>query len=52
MRLNESMHYRVTGNIVENNSWIFGPLTTTNAVSGAFLEWSNNKLSDGTALNP
>ena len=52
LRLHESMFYRVTGNIIEKNSYEYGPISTTNARSGAFLEWSNNKLSDGTVLTP
>lgn len=52
LRLHENMFYRVTGNIIEKNSYAYGPLSTDNSRSGAFLEWSNNKLSDGTALNP
>lgn len=51
LRLHESGTYRVTGNIIEKGKWLFGPLTTTNAVSGAFKEWSNNTLSDGSILN-
>jgi hypothetical protein len=52
MGLHESSTYRVTGNIIAKNSYLFGPINTVNAVSGAFLEWSNNKLSDGTVLSP
>jgi hypothetical protein len=51
LRLHENMYYRVTGNIIEKGSYAYGPISTTNARSGAFLEWSNNKLSDGTVLN-
>ncbi len=50
LRMHESQLYRVTGNIIVKDSWAFGPLSTSNAVSGAFLEWSNNTISDGTVL--
>jgi hypothetical protein len=50
LRLNESQHYRVTGNVVVKGSYLYGPLDTTNSVPGAFLEWSGNTLSDGTVL--
>lgn len=50
LRLHESMFYRVTGNIIENNSWAYGAMSTSNSVAGAFLEWSNNMISNGTAL--
>jgi hypothetical protein len=52
LRLHEDAYYRVTGNIIEKDSYSFGPLNTDNARTGAFLEWSNNKLSDGTVLTP
>lgn len=52
LRLHESGFYRVTGNIVEKGSYMFGPLVTDNSRAGAFLEWSGNKLSDGTVLTP
>lgn len=52
LRLHESGYYRVTGNIIEKGTYMYGPVNTTNAIQGAFLEWSNNKLSDGTVLNP
>lgn len=54
LRLHESMHYRVTGNRILANSWAAGtgPVSTTNAISGAFLEWSDNQTTDGTVLTP
>lgn len=52
LRLHESGYYRVTGNIIEKGSYSVSPVNTTMAISGAFLEWSNNKLSDGTIVNP
>jgi len=52
LRLHENGFYRVTGNIVEKNSYNFGPVVTDNARPGAFLEWSNNTLSDSAVLNP
>lgn len=55
LRLNESQHYRVTGNVIAapgsgDDTWLYGPLSTGNSVTGAFLEWANNALSNGTAL--
>ncbi|MCA9591972.1 MAG: hypothetical protein KC776_01635, partial [Myxococcales bacterium] len=52
LRLHESGYYRVTGNRIETGSYSYGPLTTTNAISGAFLEWSDNKETNGTVLQP
>lgn len=52
LRLHENAYYRVTGNIIEKDSYSFGPVNTANARADAFLEWSNNKLSDGTVLTP
>lgn len=52
LRLHDSGYYRVTGNIVVKGTYVYGPVTTTNAIQGAFLEWSNNTLSDGTVLTP
>lgn len=52
LRLHESMTYRVSGNIVVAGSWGFGPLSTDNAVPGAFLEWSGNTTTTGQVLTP
>ena len=54
LRLHENMFYRVTGNIIENNSWSSGtgPVSTSNSRAGAFLEWSNNTLTTGAVLTP
>lgn len=52
LRLHEAMRYRVTNNVIVAGSWLYGPLSTTNAVSGAFLEWASNRTSSGTVLNP
>jgi hypothetical protein len=51
LRLHESMFYQVTGNVIAFGTWLYGPLSTDNAVPGAFQEWSNNKLSNNTVLN-
>jgi|GEM_PF-3128644 len=51
LRLQDSGYYRVTGNIIEKNSYAYGPFTSTASISGAFLEWNNNKLSDGTTIS-
>lgn len=62
MRLNEAMIYvHVTGNIVAQqvinvkgqivSGYGYGPVSTSNAVSGAFPDWSSNTLSDGSTLN-
>lgn len=50
LRLHEAMTYRVTGNVIDAGSWLYGPVSTSNAVPGAFLEWSGNMLSDGTPI--
>jgi hypothetical protein len=50
LRLNENGFYSVTGNVIELGSYSIGPLNTTNARTGGFLEWTNNRLSDGTEL--
>lgn len=50
--LHDSMFYRVTGNRVTEGSWGYGPVNTQNAVSGAFLEWSDNLTTGGTVLSP
>lgn len=52
LRFYENAFYKVTGNIVEKNSYKYGPVITTNSRPGAFVEWSNNTLSDGTPINP
>jgi hypothetical protein len=54
LRLHESMSYRVTGNVIVDKSWNpgTGPVSTTNAVPGAFLEWDNNTTTAGAVLNP
>jgi hypothetical protein len=51
LRLHENGYYRVTGNIIQllsgdGNS----PINTSNSRSGAFLEWTNNATSSGTAI--
>lgn len=51
LRLHESMFYQVTGNILVAGSWGFGPVTTTNAVPGAFQEWSNNRDTNNKVIN-
>lgn len=50
-RLLDAGYYRVTGNIVEKDSYLFGPLLLDNLIPNAIQEWSNNKLSDGTVLS-
>jgi len=52
LRLHEAMTYRVTGNVVADGTWGVGPISTSNAISGAFLEWSNNTTSAGVTLTP
>lgn len=51
LRLHDNGYYRVTGNIFLKDSYKYGPVSTTNSRTGAFLEWSNNKLTDGTIVN-
>lgn len=50
-RLHESAYYRVTGNIIEKDSYLYDPLNTAYSIPGAFLEFSGNKLSDNTAVS-
>jgi len=50
-RLLDAGYYRATGNVIEKNSYLFGPVLRQNLIPGAILEWSNNRLSDGTILN-
>lgn len=52
LRLHENMYYRVTDNIVVADTWssTTGPVSTSASRVGAFLEWADNRLSDGTPL--
>jgi len=50
IRLHENGYYKLTGNIVEKGSYSYAPVNTANSRAGAFLEWANNTLSDGTVL--
>lgn len=52
LRLHEAMKYRVTGNVIVDKTWGVAPVSTENAVAGAFVEWANNTTSTGTVLNP
>ncbi|MFC0506202.1 hypothetical protein [Micromonospora costi] len=50
LRLHESATYRVTGNIITGyDEW---PVSTSNAVPGAFLEWSGNVTGEGAEIRP
>lgn len=51
VRLLDAATYRVTGNIIEKDSYLFGPVLRDNLIPNAILEWSNNTLSDGTVIN-
>lgn len=50
-RLLDAGYYRVTGNIIEKNSYLFGPILLDDLIPNAIQEWTNNTLSDGTVLN-
>lgn len=52
LRLHENMFYRVTGNVIVKDSWSSstGPVSTGSSRPGAFLEWADNTLTDGTVL--
>lgn len=51
LRLNEASIYRhVTGNVIAKGSYLYNPVDTTNAAPGAFPDWAENTLSDGTPL--
>lgn len=52
LRLHEAMTYRITGNVIADGTWGFGPVSTSNSVPGAFLEWGNNTTSGGVTVNP
>lgn len=51
LRLHESGYYRATGNIIEKDSYVYGPFTHGASIPGAFLEWLNNKTSDGAIIS-
>lgn len=50
LRLHEAQTYRVTGNVIAD--WGYGPVSTSSAIPGAWLEWSGNVTAAGEAVNP
>jgi hypothetical protein len=50
LRLHEAMTYRVTGNVIAD--WGYGPVSTSNAAPGAFVEWVGNVTAAGEVVNP